>query len=664
MPTAIVRTPDGKTARITGSPDQIRLQVARLTQRQTFAQDLPNVVPSGITQGVSDVAGAVEHGADWLYKQTLGRVPGMAPELPGAGMDVSGQLRRRMEENYPVESGPGRLARAPIRGATAAAALPIGPFTGAVAGAAAIGETAREGAEQLGAPPLVQAGVDIGSSVASGMGIREVGRRAAVKKTAENVAKESFTLPERIAANRVSGAVGGPSRLPQAEQLLAQEVAAREAGQLPVSVGATLEQAAPGIQSMQRALARQPGVGERLSAEMAQQRQGLEDVVSRGAAMERAGVPETLRGSYTEVYDRIGEEVSSAYRDFRRMHGTPPPPVNIRPLRAALAGIRREVRGLSADDMPSGPAVDRILESNAVDVLDIERIRRIATNKAYEAGQAGNPALQRNWLILRDGVERTLDRFATLGRSKATKVQQLRDAIGKRREMGRLFDERLGTSKMFEYDSLVDGFQKRVLGSKNPAEEVNRLRLIIAQSENPAEATQALQTVIYDSVFGPAAFADVTEGALKSARNKLLVPKNIAVIDAAFGAGSAERMRANFQRGRRALSERIGTVGETRATGSNIPGGVAVFGAVTDPTAFLASIGMKGAKKLAQKLGEVPASAIDDAMIRFYTDPHYALRLTRLAREQDLPGVLSELRRGAVEGGRRPLVQNIGEGVE
>jgi hypothetical protein len=123
-------------------------------------------------------------------------------------------------------------------------------------------------------------------------------------------------------------------------------------------------------------------------------------------------------------------------------------------------------------------------------------------------------------------------------------------------------------------------------------------------------------------------------------------------------------MRANFQRGRRALAERIGTVGETRAAGSNIPGGTAVFAAVTDPTAFLAAIGMRGAKKLAQKLGEVPAAAIDDAMVKFYTDPHYALRLVKLAREQNLPGVLQELRRGAVEGGRRPLVQNIGEGLE
>ncbi|OFV80468.1 MAG: hypothetical protein A2W26_03505 [Acidobacteria bacterium RBG_16_64_8] len=544
--------------------------------------------------------------------------------------------------------------------------------------AGASGEAAAQATQEGGGGTVAQL---IASLLAGGGVSAMAARREAAKQSAARAASgatgagKGLTMAEKLAAERVARSgfgVGGISsssrtkgveRLRQGADLLDEEVAARAAGELPLSPSTILSPAAPNVNALQRGLARTERQGAELSADLAAQRLQTEGRIGAGAAIERAGAPEALADSYTAVHDELAGAVNDAYKEYRRLLGTDPPPIAIVPLRRRAAKIVREAGIRFPSDAlpnPTNPStgmklLDDIMETRELSLKELEQLRKLATNSAAQASMVGNKALARNWYELRNGVEDTMTHYATTAGKNSKKVEALRAAIGKRAELGRLFDEKHAASKMFEYDVLVDGMKKRVLGAKDPAGEIRRIRMIIAQSDNAPEATKALQSVVFDSVFGPQAFMDATEGAMKKAQSALLVPRNRLAIDGAYGTGHAQKMAERFARGRRALSEGVGTKGETLRTGSNIA--AQLWGTIG------VAQGLRLTKNAAKKLAGVSDEKVNEALIRFYREPEYAARLLRAAQESDYESLLGLVGKGVTDTSR-PVVTRIGELAE
>ena len=655
--------------------DAVAAELEREIAPPTVMSELRSAAAGGIGRGLANAFGVMENVSNWAYRGITGR------EMPGA-QDVSGQFREYVGEQYGTpQTLPGRMVEAPIRGAVGGLALPLGPLTPAAALASAGGETAAQATEEAGGGPLAQglAGLVGGGGISVAMARREAASQAA-RRAAAGAGAGKQSIAERLAAERIARSGFGlgsmhtkagkqlaRTRLAQGIEALDAEAAARSAGELPVSTATTLERIAPNVTSVQRALARQDAPGAELSAQLGAVREGVEGRIAQGAALERAGAPAALEDAYSGVHDELSGAVDDAYRQYRKLLGAEPPPIAIVPLRRRAAKIVREAgRRFPSDALPNptNPAtgkklLDDLMETRELSLKELEQLRRLATNSATQASRAGNKALARNWYELRNGVEDTLDHFATTGRKNAVKAEALRTAIGKRAELGRLFDEKHAASAMFDYDVLVDGMKKRVLGAKSPATEIQRIRMIIAQSENAPEATKALQSVTFDAVFGPNAFADITEGAMKKARNALMQPRNREVLDAAYGAGSSEQMLKRFERARRALSERVGTKGEILGAGSNVSKIDSLLSALGTAKSLG---GISLTRAAVKKLEGVKDEQVNEALVRFFTDPEYAAKLLKMVQNDDFESFLSIIGRGTADTAR-PVINRIGEKV-
>lgn len=665
MPSAIITTPDGRRARVTGTEEEIRAAAQQIQANMTppsVGSELKAATAGGVGRGLSNAFGAMEGLTNWVYRGITGR------DMPGAN-DVAGQFREYVGEQYgETRTLPGRMLEAPIRGATTAAALPVGPLTPAAMAAGAVGESAAQATGEAGGGPLAQMAASVVGGVGTSMGMAaRASRAAAARRAAESGARPpgDLQIAERLAAERAARSLGGlgegtrQQRVAQAIQALDDEVAARAAGQIPISTAGVLERQAPGVASMQRALARVPGAGDELAARAAEQRGAIESRLAAGAALERSGAPAALEDAYTSVQDDLSRGVDLAYKEYRKLRGTTPPPVSARPLSTMAARIKQEAgTRFPSNALPDEKLLDDLIGSKQLTLKEIDEFRTLATNSASLASRAGNKSLARNWYRLRDATERTLSRFALGKRDNARKVDALRSAIGKRRELGQMFDERHASAQMFDYDVLVDGMRKRVMTSKDPAGEIQRLRMIVSQADNATDATRALGSVTFDSTFGPSAFADLTAGEFKKARNALLEPRKRAAIDAAFYPGRAAELQTQFERARRALSETVGTPAEAHKTGSNLL--PRVWDAVTDLKTIA---GVHFTRSVMRRLQGVSEETMNKALIDFLRDPEYAAQLLRDAQAQNLESFLARVTRSAQEGAR-PTIGRIGELTE
>lgn len=520
---------------------------------------LARAAKRGVYRGIEQTAGMADLMTRIAMTIQTGQIP-TEEALNPLTVPAQELSRRALGPIVPREqlTGAEKLVESGVAGVVSAAPTAIMP--GGTIGAIvkrAIGEIGRgvtgqigsDLAEDLGAGPIVQFLAGIGGALAPSA----VGRGA-------THARRAVASAGRKTQEVFHSAVG--KNADEARRLLDAEAA--KVGTAPTA--AALEDVAPRIQSLERAVLKSTGEGGNdLSNAIVRLRKANEVAIDeRLASRFPTGPTGPAQDAFFRAREQLVRRVDDAYLAAGDLAGMP------------TAGVKAQAKAIVAEAVNSG--LDNQLPRSALrkiaefgDATNLNRLRGLRTElgeAATKAQRAGNNTRARYLLQLKESIDETLETVAR--ESGAPEIGALRRAISTARDKFQLVgaaekgSKAFGSTRLFlEDENMRRGFQKYILNSKRPTQEIGRLKLLIG--DDP-EAWQGLQGLMRDTVF------DEDLARLGKDAAKTLLKKHRSAFDALYGDGATKAALEFNDRVRQLRSGVTGTRFEAIPAGSSIPG--------------------------------------------------------------------------------------------
>lgn len=486
-----------------------------------------------------------------------------SPKPLGEGVRVGQEIDRFVE---PAIQPTGTLGEAAVQGGVRGVlgTIPtLGMGTAAVplsVAAGGVGGTTSEVAREMGAPPLVAAGLGALASMgvaAGGSGLAAVarGRRGLDRLGGREAA-------EIAAATELRGAIGADS-VDDATRLLAAEDAA---GSLPgrARTSQVLMDRAPGVVGLEASQARrfpalQSAAAERLRAN--------ENAINLAAENVQQGARDALVPAWQQAREASQGAVRAAYQAVD--------PTDVGPI--PTAGIKAAAEKIVAEagDELAGklPGEVRLIGGygDAVDFPTLQRLRTSLSDTARDLARTKPGSTDLRFATqLKGAVDDELTRLAESG---AEAAPALRAAIATRAEHGRLYDLRHPAVKALSERENPEAVVQAVVGAKRPTEEARR---VLAAVGRDTEGHEGLKRLWMDKALGGEALWDANPAkAVKWLRANEAASRQILGDE---GHNLAVRL---LERSRQLQYGRVGTPGMALGTGSALPSSGEAFDAAS-----------------------------------------------------------------------------------
>jgi hypothetical protein len=507
----------------------------------------------GAVQGVTDLAeGALGFGGTRALLDSIARYRGkqsaravfetlMAPYMPPEPVT---------EDEITTE----RVVRSATTGIpmslTGASAVPaalgaVGSITGPLAS-----EVVRRGGGGRVAQTVAGAVGGMGPGIAGGaMGAAMRGRSVPL------AGARSREAAELAAAADLRGAVGA-SAVERATQRLREEVRAGASIPGHARTAQVLMDDAPGVVGLEAAVARRfPDIQSRAAARLDEN----QAAVNLAEDMMAGAGPDALVSGWRDARDIARAGVREAYE---RVDPSSVATVSAGRIKDAAQQIVEEAGEELASKLPS----EVNLIARYGDEIDFSSLQRLRTSLSDTVrGLSRDPGKATDLRFaqrLRASVDQTLDDLAQSGQGAAP---ALREAITRRAEFGRLFDQRHPAVRALEQNERATAVVDTIAsgGTKRPVEEARR---VIEAVGRDTQAHEGLKRMWLDRALGGQSLWDA-----RSESSIQFLRKNAAASSVILGQeGHAAALRL-IERVRNLRFGRVGTRGMALGTGSSIP---------------------------------------------------------------------------------------------